>query len=88
MLQVQPKRTHRQSVLLQPVHCQTELVTGTNSEDSDGDDIEVLTSTTSMGSYIYKTIAYKTGQHLDFIVDTGIPITFMPILQLERAGFT
>ena len=61
------------------------FVNGTSFEDSDNDDIKVLTSTTSMkGSHIYKSIAFKTNKHLDFIVDTGSPITFMPILAQNR----
>ncbi len=57
-----------------------------DSDNSSVEDIKVFTlSATS--KHLFHTLRFKNGQTHDFIVDTGSPISFMPLAEFHKLGF-
>lgn len=64
--------------------CRSKAKVGLVNTDSD-QDVTVLTL--EKGQHLYHNIVFCNGKNKDFIMDTGSPITFLPIQDFKAMGF-
>ena len=55
--------------------------------DTDPDYIRVLTTATRFQSHLFQAVVFETGRTANLIVDTGSPVSFLPIDQLTKLGY-
>ena len=56
------------------------------SDDSDVD-IQVFSIPSKVGQHIQHLVTFENGQRRNFVIDTGSPISFMPISEFRGLGF-
>ena len=79
------KMGHIAKVCRQAKHA-VQTVNVATSDDSDVD-IQVFSIPSKVGQHIQHLVTFENGQRRNFVIDTGSPISFMPISEFRGLGF-